>query len=234
MREEEEDERKEEFPGLNESLSKVRDSVLKRTAQVKFGVMSPSMVHGFVSPLMTITQTRPQTLENIKKKNVILSRTGKPFALSPVVKLEHEDEEERRSLKGRKNELLERADIDADESINEELLLTQHMSELSMIDEDDGTEWLTLIGILFLVLTLAGHSMSGVVANLVPAPSGYVMLAQKSGFVCLLAAIPAYFECHYYPQSVDWEDLLKFSSLFYCLTTTSLNMFWQAFFLNNV
>lgn len=68
------------------------------------------------------------------------------------------------------------------------------MSDLSVFDEDDGTEWLTLIGIAFLVLTLIGHSMAGVVANLVPASSGFVMLAQKSGFVCLLSAIPAYFE----------------------------------------
>lgn len=33
---------------------------------------------------------------------------------------------------------------------------------------------------------------------------------------------------------MDWEDLLKFSSLFYCGTTAMLHMFWQVMFLNNV
>jgi hypothetical protein len=48
------------------------------------------------------------------------------------------------------------------------------MSELSMADSDDDKEWYTFIGIIVLLLTLFGTASSGVVANLVPSPSGFV------------------------------------------------------------
>ena len=91
------------------------------------------------------------------------------------MKLDHDQPVTRRSFELEENEKL-KLDDEEDE-INEELLLTQHMSELSAFMEDDGTEWYTLIGIGVLLLTLIGHSMVGVVANIVPASSGYIMLA---------------------------------------------------------
>lgn len=67
------------------------------------------------------------------------------------------------------------------------------MSELSIVSSDN-EEWYTLIGILVLLLTLLGNAMIGVVANLVPASSGFVQLAQRSGVVALVSALPAYLE----------------------------------------
>jgi hypothetical protein len=94
---------------------------------------------------------------NKTSKKFSISNTSKPFVLSPVVKLDHNDEEDRRSLKDKKNEEIEDmlAGFDEDYEINEELLLTQHMSELSIV-EDNSQEWYTLIGILILLLTIFG------------------------------------------------------------------------------
>lgn len=144
--------------GMNESLSKAKAAPFMKP-DIKSMLMSPSMVQGLVSPLQTITQTRPQTLERMNKasKKFSISNTSKPFVLSPVVKLDHNDEEDRRSLKDKKNEEIEDmlAGFDEDYEINEELLLTQHMSELSIV-EDSSQEWYTLIGILILLLTIFG------------------------------------------------------------------------------
>lgn len=63
-----------------------------------------------------------------------------------------------------------------DDSIDEELLLTQHMSELSLLEEN-GEDWDVLIGVLMLLGTLLGTSLMGVAANVVPASSGYVQMA---------------------------------------------------------
>ena len=50
------------------------------------------------------------------------------------------------------------------------------MSELSF-NEEDNEDWYTLIGILVLLISLFGVSSVGVVANLVPASSGFVQMA---------------------------------------------------------
>ncbi len=43
-----------------------------------------------------------------------------------------------------------------------------------MVEENNEAEWDKILGILVLLLTLLGHSSSGVVANIVPASSGLV------------------------------------------------------------
>jgi hypothetical protein len=106
-----------------------------------------------------------------------------------------DDEDDRHSLKMKRVEQLEhmRDSTSSDDSLDEELLRTQNMSELSAIDSEH-QEWYTLIGILVLLLTLVGSSLIGVTANVVPASNGFVQLAQRSGVVVLISALPAYLE----------------------------------------
>lgn len=104
------------------------------------------------------------------------------------------------------------------------------MSELSYVEEEAAEEWDKMIGILVLLLTLVGHSTMGVAANVVPASSGFVQMAQRSGFVLMVSAMPAYFEHQYFEDSIDWKELISFRSLSYSLFTTVLLMLWQAAF----
>jgi hypothetical protein len=156
------------------------------------------MLQGFVSPLDLMTKQKSITIDekkpDRKEKAKHVSNTSKPFKLDPVVRFEKENEDTH-SLKAIKVERLDAGSSESfsEESLNEELLLTQHMSELSIVSSDN-EEWYTLIGILVLLLTLLGNAMIGVVANLVPASSGFVQLAQRSGVVALVSALPAYLE----------------------------------------
>lgn len=95
------------------------------------------------------------------------------------------------------------------------------MSELSFVQEDEGLEWSTIIGIVVLLLTIVGCSFVGVAANIVYASSGFVIQAQRSGFVLFVSAVPAFFEYYYYPGSVDWDELLLQSNIIYSLLTTT-------------
>lgn len=138
------------------------------------------MVHGFVSPLDSITKMRSNhELEGIRGplRPQKPSHTSKPFKMSPVIRVEG-DEEDRWSLKHKQTDAIEkwRGELYEDDSLDEELMKTQHMSELSVNEEDD-EDWYTLIGILILLISLFGVSSVGVVANLVPASSGFVQMA---------------------------------------------------------
>lgn len=104
------------------------------------------------------------------------------------------------------------------------------MSELSYVEEEAAEEWDKMIGILVLLLTFIGHSSMGVAANLVPASSGFVQMAQRSGFVLMVSAVPAYFEHQYFEDSIDWKELISFRNLSYSLLTTVCLMLWQAAF----
>lgn len=87
-----------------------------------------------MSPLDFI-KILPATREHTQTRKVLEkhSNTSKPFLLSPVVKLE--DEAETRSLKHRRGEQVESMIRNiTDGSIDEELLITQHMSELSVVE----------------------------------------------------------------------------------------------------
>jgi hypothetical protein len=157
--------------------------------------------------------------------------------MSPMIKLESGMEEDRRSLKNEKKETIGnfRDDIEADDehSIDEELLDNQHNSDLSLLEEDE-EDWYTLIGIVVLLVTLFGVSSIGVVANLVPASSGFVQMAQRSGFVFLATLVPAYFETSYFKTEIVWHELFSWSSLSFSLFTTSMLLFWQTLFIEGV
>ena len=151
---------------------------MKKASQVKFTAMSPSMLQGFVSPLDSIKHKVEHQISSDlpprKHQNKALS--SKPFTLSPVVKFDNDDED-RHSAKYKQTSQLEykRQDLDdSDDCIDERLLVSQHMSELSLAETDDSEEWYTFVGIIVLLLTLFGHASSGVIANLVLAPSGFV------------------------------------------------------------
>lgn len=163
--------------------------------------MSPAMVQGFVSPLDSITKIRhvkeePEKPEKENKsRKVIGSNTSKIVQLTPLYNMA-DDNDDARSLKHKHVDKLVHENVrhHLDDSIDEELLKTQHMSELSYIEEEAGEEWDKLIGILVLLLTLISYSSMGVASNLVPASSGFVQMAQRSGFVLMVSAVPAYFE----------------------------------------
>lgn len=130
------------------------------------------MVQGFVSPLDSITK-----IPERQKKQAIKSFSSKPFILSPMVKIE--DDLETKSQRAKKNQQLEtivqEVKID-DFSIDEELLEDQQMFA-SEDGEEEGEEWYTLLGIIVLLTTLFGTSIVGVVANIVPAQNGFVIMA---------------------------------------------------------
>ena len=100
-----------------------------------------------------------------------------------------------------------------------------------MVEEDNEAEWDKILGILVLLLTLLGHSSSGVVANIVPASSGLVQMAQRSGFVLLASALPTYFEYQYYEEGVDWAQLFSRANLSYGLFCAFLQLMWQSEFI---
>jgi hypothetical protein len=106
------------------------------------------------------------------------------------------------------------------------------MSELSVIEENVELEWDKMLGILVLLLTLIGHSGTGVIANIVPASSGFVQMAQRSGFVLFISALPAYFEYQYFEDGIDWNQLFSFSNLSYSFFTTFLELLWQTAFID--
>ena len=86
------------------------------------------MVHGFVSPLDSITKMRSNhELEGIRRplRPHKPSNTSKPFKMSPVIRVEG-DEEDRWSLKHKKTDAIEnfRGELYEDDSIDEELLIT--------------------------------------------------------------------------------------------------------------
>lgn len=152
--------------------------MVKKASQVKFTAMSPSMLQGFVSPLDSIKYKVDQhsSADLLPRKLPNKALSTKPFTLSPVVKFD-DDDEDRHSAKYKQTSQLEykRQDIDDSvDSIDERLLVSQHMSELSLAETDDREEWYTFVGIIVLLLTLFGHASSGVIANLVLAPSGFV------------------------------------------------------------
>lgn len=105
-------------------------------------------------------------------------------------------------------ERLENLQSSSEEDIDEEFLKTQHMSELSAVELENGEEWYTLLGVFVLLMTLLGFSSVGVIANLVPASSGFVQVAQRSGFIAIVSALPAYFEHHYFDECISWKELL--------------------------
>lgn len=143
-----------------------------------------------------------------------------------------DDDEDARSHKHKQTERLENDDVrhHLDDSIDEELLKTQHMSELSILEEEVAEEWDKMLGILILLLTLLGHASMGVAANIVPASSGFVQMAQRSGFVLMVSALPAYVEHQYFEDNIDWKELISLRSLSYSLFTNVLLMLWQATF----
>lgn len=128
-------------------------------------------------------------------------------------------------------ERLENLQSSSEDDIDEELLRTQHMSELSLVVSDNGEEWYTLLGVLVLLMTLLGLASVGVVANLVPASSGFVQVAQRSGFVAMVSAMPAHIEHLYFAESIDWRELLSFRSLSFSVLTTVLLMVWTSLYI---
>ena len=212
-------------------FEKLNHSLTRKANPVKFGIMSPSMVQGFVSPLDSITKIRHSAHEPIEKKSRPVSNTSKIVQLSPVHKMA-DDNEDARSHKHKQTERLENENLrhHLDDSIDEELLKTQHMSELSLLEEEAAEEWDKMIGILVLLLTLLGHASMGVAANIVPASSGFVQMAQRSGFVLMVSAVPAYFEHQYFEDNIDWKELFSCRSLSYSMFTNALLMLWHATF----
>jgi hypothetical protein len=47
-----------------------------------------------------------------------------------------------------------------------------------------------------------------------------------------VAAVPAFFERIYYPDSMDWKELLSQSNLIYSLLTVAFQMFWTVMYIN--
>ena len=166
----------------------LNNSLVLFTKLKKTGLMSPSMVSGYVSPLETVTKTfknerisnQPLIPDGKKKISFNRSLSSKPFVLSPVIKLEHHDQEfDRHSLKHEDHEKIDktygiRKEIDEDGSIDEALLSDADEMESFYEDGEDGEDWRTLLGMLALLLTLFGQSSIGVIANMVPTSDGFV------------------------------------------------------------
>jgi hypothetical protein len=58
-------------------------------------------------------------------------------------------------------------------------------------------------------------------------------MSQRSGFVAILFAMPAYIETKH-TKSVDWKELFNTGNLVFSLFTTAMLMFWQTIYLDGV